>query len=293
MSRAEELIATLSLRPHPEGGWYAEVFRSSSGVTPVDDRGTRTALTTICFLLTAGQVSRLHRVRSDEAWHYYEGDPLELYVSPDDWSAGARHMLGPLGPGATPVHVVPAGWWQGARPRGAYTLVGCTVGPGFDFADFELLDVEIREITAAETRPLRQQVLRPQQRVEEMVFGCDAHSEAFHLGAFQRGQLIGITSVSPAHMPGIEVEPGAWQMRGMAVLPGAQGQGVGRQILDAVVGHLRARRTTMLWCNGRTSALGFYTRLGFTAVGEEFVVPHSGSHYVMARPVMARPVDEV
>ncbi|MEQ1898468.1 MAG: GNAT family N-acetyltransferase [Vicinamibacterales bacterium] len=283
MPRPDELISTLSLQPHPEGGWYAEVFRSSSGVTPDDARGIRSALTTIYFLLTAGQVSRLHRVRSDEAWHYYEGDPLELCVSPGDWSASERHTLGPLGSGASPVHVVPAGWWQGARPLGAYTLVGCTVGPGFDFADFELIDAEIREITAAETRPLRQQVLRPQQRVEEMVFGCDAHPEAFHLGAFQRGQLIGITSVSPAPMPGIEVEPGAWQMRGMAVLPGAQGQGVGRQFVDACLAHVRAQGATRLWCNGRTPALGFYTRLGFTAVGEEFVAPHSGPHFVLTQ----------
>ncbi len=279
MSRPDELIAALSLRSHPEGGWYAEVFRSSSSVTPADARGARSALTTIYFLLTAGQVSRLHRVRSDEAWHYYEGDPLELRVSPGDWLAGERRVLGPLGPGVSPVHVVPAGWWQGARPLGAFTLVGCTVGPGFDFADFELLDVEVRLIRAADTRPLRQRVLRPHQSVGELVFGGDDHPDALHVGAFHDGHLLGIASVAPAPAPGTG-EP-AWQLRGMAVLPGAQGQGVGRQVLDACLTHLRSHRATLLWCNGRTPALGFYTRLGFTAVGEEFVVPHSGPHYVL------------
>ena len=279
MARADDLIAALSLQPHPEGGWYAEVFRSASTVMPGDGRGARAGLTAIYFLLTAGQVSRLHRVRSDEAWHYYEGDPLELRVSPGDWLAAERQVLGPLNSGATPVHVVPAGWWQGARPLGAYTLVGCTVGPGFDFADFELLNVEVRPISAADTRPLRQRVLRPHQSADELVFGGDDHPDALHVGAFHDGHLLGIASVAPAPAPGTGAP--AWQLRGMAVLPGAQGQGVGRQILDAVVRHLRAHRATMLWCNGRTPALGFYTRLGFTAVGTEFVAPHSGPHFVL------------
>ncbi len=283
MARADDLIAALSLQPHPEGGWYAEVFRSPSGVTPADARGARSALTTIYFLLTAGQVSRLHRVRSDEAWHYYEGDPLELRVSCGDWLAGERRVLGPLGPEVSPVHVVPAGWWQGARPLGAYTLVGCTVGPGFDFADFELLNVEVRPISAADTRPLRQRVLRPHQAADELVFGGDDHPDALHMGAFHDGHLLGIASVAPAPAPGTR-EP-AWQLRGMAVLPGAQGQGVGRQVLEACLTHLRAHRASLLWCNGRTPARGFYTRLGFTVVGTEFVVPHSGPHFVMTRPV--------
>lgn len=281
MSRADDLIRALDLRPHPEGGWYAEVFRSIETVTPADGRGIRSALTTIYFLLTAGQVSRLHRVLSDEVWHFYEGDPLELIVAPGDLSRSARVTLGPVGMGMALVYTVPAGDWQGARPLGNYTLVGCTVGPGFDFADFEMLEADVRPITAVETRPLRQQVLRPQQSVEEMVFGCDAHPDALHLGAFQRGRLIGITSVAPSPMPGIEAEPGAWQMRGMAVLPGAQGQGVGRQLVDACVAHVKSQGAHTLWCNGRTSALAFYTRLGFTAIGEEFVVPHSGPHFVL------------
>jgi predicted cupin superfamily sugar epimerase len=124
--RAAELIATLKLRPHPEGGFYREIFRSTTEVAPADDRGSRAALTTIYFLLREGDVSRWHRVTSDEVWHLYEGGPLEL--------------LGPIGSGEdAPVCTIRAGQWQAARPLTAYVLVGCTVGPGFDFADFRLL----------------------------------------------------------------------------------------------------------------------------------------------------------
>jgi len=281
--RPDDLIAALGLRPHPEGGWYAEVFRSASSVEPADGRGTRRALTTIYFLLTAGQASRLHRVSSDEVWHFYEGDPLELTIAPGDLASLSMTTLGPAGESSAPVFTVPAGFWQGARPLGAYTLVGCTVGPGFDFADFEMLDAEIRAITAAETRPLRQQVLRPQQRVEELVFDADGHPGAMHLGAFHRGRLIGITTIAPAPMPGATDAGGVWQMRGMAVLPGAQGQGVGRQLVESVLAHLCSKAAGRIWFNARTGAVPFYRRRGFETVGEEFDVPTVGPHYVMTR----------
>ena len=138
--RAAELIATLDLRPHPEGGFYREVFRSASTVELADGRGARAALTTIYFLLSEGAHSRWHRVSSDEVWHLYEGGPLELLEL--DASAGhlARRLLAPAGTaGGAPVHTVAAGRWQAARPLGAYALVGCTVGPGFDFADFSMM----------------------------------------------------------------------------------------------------------------------------------------------------------
>jgi predicted cupin superfamily sugar epimerase len=146
--RATELIALLDLRPHPEGGHYREVFRSSGQVTPADGRGARAALTTIYFLLPAGDVSRWHQVTSDEVWHLYEGGPLELLELDASGDALVRHRLGAIGPGAdAPVRTIPAGSWQAARPLGDYVLVGCTVGPGFDFADFRLLadDVEPAE----------------------------------------------------------------------------------------------------------------------------------------------------
>jgi predicted cupin superfamily sugar epimerase len=138
--RAAELIAQLSLQPHPEGGFFREVFRSSGGVTPADGRGARTALTTIYFLLPAGAASRWHRVSSDEVWHFYEGDPLEVLELDADCRTLTRHRLCPYSAGSgAPVHTVAAGHWQAARPSGNYALVGCTVGPGFDFADFTMM----------------------------------------------------------------------------------------------------------------------------------------------------------
>jgi predicted cupin superfamily sugar epimerase len=138
--RAADLIAALKLVPHPEGGYYGEVHRSGLRVQPLDDRPERPALTTIYFLLTAGQVSLWHRVRSDEVWHFYEGDRLLLSSADPGFERVTRAVLGPPGNGTVPVAVVPADCWQAARSTGAFTLVGCTVGPGFDFADFELLD---------------------------------------------------------------------------------------------------------------------------------------------------------
>ena len=132
--RAAELIATLELAPHPEGGYFREIFRSQETVQPQGTRPPRAALTTIYFLLPAGAYSRWHKVLSDEVWHFYEGAPLELLCDSERW------VLGPVSLSAeqAPVRVIPAGAWQAARSLGEYTLVGCTVGPGFDFADFSL-----------------------------------------------------------------------------------------------------------------------------------------------------------
>ncbi|CAN5905795.1 cupin domain-containing protein [soil metagenome] len=138
-SRAAHLISSLGLAPHPEGGYFREVYRSAARVQPLDARAERAALTTIYFLLAAGEVSRWHRVASDEVWHYYEGDALELITADSHFDRLTHHLLGPVGEGARPVQVVPADSWQAARSTGAYTLVGCTVGPGFEFADFQML----------------------------------------------------------------------------------------------------------------------------------------------------------
>jgi predicted cupin superfamily sugar epimerase len=137
--RVDELIRDLRLTPHPEGGYYREIWRAPLGVEPADGRGGRSALTSIYFLLSAGSVSRWHRVRSDEIWHHYGGAPLELLLVPSDKIRLERLRLGPIGEGQEPVRCAPANWWQAARSLGDYTLVGCTVGPGFEFSDFELM----------------------------------------------------------------------------------------------------------------------------------------------------------
>jgi predicted cupin superfamily sugar epimerase len=137
--RAKKLIDLLELEPHPEGGMFVQTFRSKAVVAPADARGARAALTVIYFLLVEDARSRWHRVGSDEAWHWYEGAALELLSAPGEGGVAATMMLGPLGGVSRPQHVVAAGCWQAARSTGAYTLVGCSVGPGFEFDDFTLL----------------------------------------------------------------------------------------------------------------------------------------------------------
>ena len=147
--RAAELVALLNLQPHPEGGFYREVFRSTQAVQPDDSRGVRSALTTIDFLLERGQFSAWHRVASDEAWHLLEGGPLRLWLMPPQLDSVVSVDLGAVVAAHAPRHVVPAGWWQAAEPVGDLVLVGATVGPGFDFADFAFMradDVALRAI---------------------------------------------------------------------------------------------------------------------------------------------------
>lgn len=136
MSEAERLIAALGLRPHPEGGHFREMFR---------DQGEQRALSTaIYYLLQAGEVSRLHRIDAAEVWHFYRGAPLELTIVAED-SGPVRHILGPnIESGERPQVVVPPRAWQAAKPLGNYTLVGCTVAPGFEFSAFELAPAGLR-----------------------------------------------------------------------------------------------------------------------------------------------------
>ncbi|MCE8470976.1 cupin domain-containing protein, partial [Rhodovulum sulfidophilum] len=123
---AEEIIATLGLAPHPEGGWYRETWVAPAGP------GGRSSGTAIYYLLTEGQRSHWHRVDADEIWLYHAGDPLELSLAATEAGPARELVLGPdLAAGARPQAVVPAGQWQAARPLGAWTLVSCTVSPGF------------------------------------------------------------------------------------------------------------------------------------------------------------------
>ncbi len=144
--RAQSLIADLDLHPHPEGGYYREIFRSESRVQPGDHRADG-----YLFLLVAGQHSGWHQVLSDEIWSHLEGEALELLCFDATNSQASTIALGRFSAsGAAPIHVVPAGVWQATRPLGGYALLGCYVGPGFDFSDFRMAsdDVEMRRIIA-------------------------------------------------------------------------------------------------------------------------------------------------
>ncbi len=130
---ADVLIKRLALQPHPEGGFYRETFRDSR-----TDANGRSVSSLIYFLLGAGDVSEWHRVDAAEIWHYYAGAPLVLTQSPNGHDASATHLGADVMAGQMPQIVVPAGHWQTATSLGAWTLVGCTVAPAFDFAAFEL-----------------------------------------------------------------------------------------------------------------------------------------------------------
>lgn len=129
---ADEVITLLGLTPHPEGGHFRETFR--------DDVQTdqRSASTAIYFLLKAGEQSHWHAVDAAEGWHYYAGAPLLLELSPAGGPITAVRLGSDLAAGERPQAVVPKDFWQRARSLGAWTLVGCTVAPGFDFAGFKL-----------------------------------------------------------------------------------------------------------------------------------------------------------
>ena len=122
---------------HPEGGRFQEVFRSDATVTS-SSGDTRAALTHIYFSLEEGEVSRFHKVKSDEVWNFYQGKGLRLYTWDGDDTPPICTILS--AESNCFCHVVPAGQWQAAEPIEGTVLVGCSVGPGFDFADFELID---------------------------------------------------------------------------------------------------------------------------------------------------------
>jgi uncharacterized protein len=129
---ADTVIRALSLGPHPEGGWYAETWRAAS---MGDERPAGSA---IYYLLRRGERSHWHRLDAAEAWHHYAGDPLELRISPDGRTIDTIRLGDDVGARERPQALVPPGAWQAARSLGAWTLVGCTVAPAFDFAGFEL-----------------------------------------------------------------------------------------------------------------------------------------------------------
>jgi uncharacterized protein len=129
---ADAIIRALDLRPHPEGGHYRETFRH------VPPQGGRGAMTAIYYLLKAGEVSAWHRVDAAEIWHFYAGAALALSISADGRGLEEIQLGADVIAGERPQAIVPAGCWQSAASCGAWTLVGCTVGPAFEFSGFEL-----------------------------------------------------------------------------------------------------------------------------------------------------------
>jgi len=129
-----ELICRLDLQPHPEGGYFRELFRSSQPVFSSRVQADRAAMTHIYFLLATGQHSRFHQVAHEELWHFYAGDPLHLLLF-DGQQLHSHRLDGER----NHCLLVPAGYFQAAETTGRYSLVGCTVAPGFDFADFHFL----------------------------------------------------------------------------------------------------------------------------------------------------------
>jgi predicted cupin superfamily sugar epimerase len=133
---AADIITTLSLQPHPEGGHYRETWRDK----PAD--GSRGAGTAIYYLLRAGEISRWHRVDATEVWHWYAGAPLLLRIAPENAPYTQWRVGPPLTLDVLPQRIVPTGVWQSAQSEGAWTLVGCTVSPAFDFKGFELAPID-------------------------------------------------------------------------------------------------------------------------------------------------------
>jgi predicted cupin superfamily sugar epimerase len=131
-STAAGIIAELDLKPHPEGGHYRETFRDQR----TDAQG-RAASTAILFLLARGERPHWHRIDAVEVWHYYAGSPLALEIV-DDGRRQSLRLGSDIASGETPQAIVPMRAWQAATSTGDWTLVGCTVAPGFDFAGFEL-----------------------------------------------------------------------------------------------------------------------------------------------------------
>lgn len=144
MSTVEQLVKQFGLQPHPEGGWYVQTYKSSemipAAALPERFGGDRVFSTAIYFLLEQGNFSAFHRIKSDECWHFYSGGPLEVFVLQPTGQLDITRLGIEISKGQLFQYVVPANCWFASRPAigSSYCFVGCTVAPGFDFADFEL-----------------------------------------------------------------------------------------------------------------------------------------------------------
>lgn len=146
MSRVKQLIERYNLQPHPEGGWFCQTYKSHEQVTaealPGRFNGNRAFSTAICFLLEQENFSAFHRIKSDECWHFYAGDPLLVYIIQQNGELEIISLGNDPEKGQMFQYVVPANCWFASRPApgSEYCFVGCTVSPGFEFDDFELAD---------------------------------------------------------------------------------------------------------------------------------------------------------
>ncbi len=143
MTRSEQIIKDLGLESHPEGGFYKETYRSErsfSGFKLIGFDGDRSYCTGIYFMLTQGTFSAFHKIKSDEMWHHYDGAPIELHMISPEGEYSLVIIGKDFANGEHPQYVVPAGYWFGSRVKGdaEFSLLGCTVSPGFDFQDFVL-----------------------------------------------------------------------------------------------------------------------------------------------------------
>lgn len=149
MSRADQLIEQYNLQPHPEGGWYCQTYKSNEQVAasalPTRFGASRAFSTAIYFLLEQGNFSAFHRIKSDECWHFYAGDPLLIYIIQQNGELKIISLGNDPEKGQTFQYVVPAKSWFASRPApgSEYCFVGCTVSPGFEFEDFELAEADI------------------------------------------------------------------------------------------------------------------------------------------------------
>lgn len=144
MNKKQILIELLNLKPHPEGGFYKETYRSEGGipkdVLPSEYSGNRSYATGIYFMLTADTFSAFHKINQDEMWHFYDGSPIELHMISENGVYSCVHIGRDIENGEHLQYVVPGGVWFASRVKdnAEYALLGCTVAPGFDFDDFTL-----------------------------------------------------------------------------------------------------------------------------------------------------------
>ena len=166
MSRINLLIQQYNLKPHPEGGWYTQTYKSNeligANALPARFGGDRSFSTAIYFLLGQGNFSAFHRIKSDECWHFYAGDPLLIYVIEGNGESKIISLGSDPEKGQTFQYIVPANCWFASRPApgSEYCFAGCTVSPGFEFEDFELANANELSNTYPQHKDIIRQLCR-------------------------------------------------------------------------------------------------------------------------------------